>query len=303
MKKLVLLFAAALLVAFSSNVFAQGSGKAPQIGSNHQYWVNGDFGAPSGHATSTYTWWVSTNAGDLTIAAPETDFTVVTASGGAAYNTAGESANGMELIWKPAAAGKTYYLVVEENDGTCTNIKAEIIVPVNAFDVTFAAIDASNANADNPSRCAPDIALTSDGTTITYNYGSDEYLYKINSAGLYSEWTFNFGFTNSVGSATPTIEYSTDGTNFTTEAATSGSKTVTPSSGSATVYFRVSLDNSTAEEGLSGQTMALTLTNISDGTNAPAHVYQADGTTEFTGAVEQTQTVNARPSTSGISSN
>jgi hypothetical protein len=49
--------------------------------------------------------------------------------------------------------------------------------------------------------------------------------------------------------------------------------------------------------------MALTLTNISDGTNAPSKIYKSNGTDEFAGDVKQTQTVKARPATSPISSN
>lgn len=304
MKKLVILFAAAVLTAMNLNVYAQGTGTAPQIGSTHQYWVNGTFGSPTSGATSNYTWWISENTADLT--QPTANTSHFTVTGGATYNTStsgGSGGNGIELVWNPASAGNTYYLVVEEDDGTCTNIKAVAIQPVNAFEVIFAAIDGTGADKDNPERCAPDIALSASGTTITYNYGSDEYLYKIISSGLYSDWTFDFDFTNSVGSASQTIEYSTDGTNYTTEASASGSKTVSPASGSATIYFRVTLDNGTEEEGTSEQSMKLTLTNISDGSNAPSKIYMSDGTTEFTGAIEQTQTVNARPATTGISSN
>ncbi len=305
MKKLVILLAAVLLTAINANVFAQTSGTAPYIGATHQYWVNGDFGDDNG---STYQWWISTTPADLTTpVADPSGFLTVTATG-ADYNTSGEG-NGIEFTWLPASAGNTYYLVVEENDGTCTNIKAVAIQPVNAFDVTFAAINELGNDSDNPSRCAPDIAVSAVATTITYDYGSDNYIYKISSTGLYSDWTFDFEFTNSLGSATSDIGYSTDGSSYSTGELTTGSKTVTPSSGSATVYFRVSLDNGTiaggGEEGLSGQSMVLTLTNLSDGTSAPAHIYTSDGTTEYgpTDDIEQTQTVTARPTTIGIQTN
>ncbi len=302
MKKLVFLFVAVLFTAMSANVFAQGTGTAPSIGSTHQYWVNGTYGSPTtGAELSTYTWWISTSPLDLKT--PTTSTSHFTVTGGATYNTPEVGETGIELVWNPVSAGGTYYIVIKENDGTCENIKAVAIQPVNAFDVVFAAVDESNADADNPSRCAPEIALTASGTTITYNYGSDEYLYKISSDGLYSDWTFDFDFTNTIGSATPTIEYSTDGSTYSTEGSASGSKTVTPASGATTVYFKVTLDNTTAEEGTSGQNMVLTLTNLSDGTNAPAHIYMSDGTTEFTGDIEQTQTVNARPATTSIGSN
>ncbi len=302
MKKLVFLFATVLLTAISANVFAQGTGTAPEIGSTHQYWVNGTYGSPnSGAESSIYTWWISTSSSDLTTPTTSTsDFTV---TGGATYNTAEVGETGIELVWNPASVGNTYYLVIKENDGACENIKAVAIQPVNAFDVIFAAVDELDADSDNPDRCAPEIALTATGTAISYNYGSDEYIYKISSDGLYSDWTFDFAFTNTIGSATPTIKYSMDGSTYADEGSVSGSKTVTPTLGAATVYFKVNLDNTTAEEGLSGQSMILTLTNLSDGSNTPAHIYMSDGTTEFTGGIEQTQTVNARPATTSIGSN
>ncbi len=104
--------------------------------------------------------------------------------------------------------------MVKENDGTCDNIKAVAIQPKNNFEIVFAALDESDAGTDNPERCAPDIAVTADGTTISFNYGSDEYIYKISSKGLYSDWSFNYAFTNSLGTASPAIAYSTDGSDY-----------------------------------------------------------------------------------------
>ena len=40
MKKLVFLLTAVVVTAFSSSVFAQGTGGAPIVGSSHDYWVN-----------------------------------------------------------------------------------------------------------------------------------------------------------------------------------------------------------------------------------------------------------------------
>jgi len=306
MKKLVLLFAAVLFTAISANVFAQdGSGTAPSIGSTHQYYVNGTWGTPSSGAENTYyTWWISTTPADLTTRTTLTSH--FSQSDGAAYDTQTKGdvgGTGIELQWTATAdVSQIYYLVVQETDvdGTaCSNMKAIAIQPANNFDVIFAAVNGAATDADNPERCAPDIAISATGTTIAYNYGSDEYIYKVTSAGLYTDWTFNYAFSNTIGSATPTVEYSTDGSSYTTTS-DSGSKTVTPTTGAATVYFRVSLSNGTAEEGLTAQSMVLDLTNISDGSNAPAHIYMSDGVTEFTGDIEQTQTVTARPATTGI---
>nr|WP_321353680.1 hypothetical protein [uncultured Draconibacterium sp.] len=297
MKKLVLLIVAVVFTAISTNVFAQSTGTLPYIDATHQYWVNGAFGDDNG---STYKWWISTTPADLkTAIADPSGFVTVTGTG-AAYNTAGE-VNGIEFTWLPSAAGNTYYLVVEENDGTCTNIKAVAIQPVNSFDVTFAAVGTSG-DTDNPERCAPDIALTASGTTISYDYGIGEYIYKITAVGISSEWAFNFDFTNSLDGASSDIGYSIDGSTYSTGESTSGSKTV---SGSTTVYLKVTVTNGATTEGTSGQSMALELSNILvGGTTSPANIFMSDGSTLFSGGtVEQTQTVKARPATSGIQTN
>lgn len=306
MKKLVFLLTAVIMTALSSNVLAQGTGVAPQIGSPHDYWVNAsDESTQTSGSGSTYTWWVSDNASDLLDQmSAGTEFSVAS---GTYAGTGGVDNFTIELEWNPVSAGNTYYLVVKENDGSCDNIKAVAIQPVNAFDVIFATIDGLGSDADSTSRCAPDIAISASGTTITYDYGSDEYIYKISSTGLYSDWEFDYAFTNTLGNATPTIEYSTDGSTYSSVSASDTDVSVTPANGAKTVYFKVSLDNGdtdgTYEEILSGQSMVLTLTNISDGTNSPAHTYMSNGSTEFTGAVKQTQTVKARPSTGNIGSN
>lgn len=307
MKKLFILLAAFALTAMSAKVFAQGSGVAPQIGSAHDYWVNADDDTTQTSGIgNNYRWWVSENTADLTDAmAAGTEFTV---SGGTYNGTGGANNFTIKLTWNPVSAGNTYYLVVEETDASgCVNLKATAIQPVNAFDVIFAAVDGGGNDTDNPERCAPDIELTASGTTITYDYGSGDYIYKISSTGLYSNWTFDYEFLNTLGDATSDIGYSTDGSIYSTGEAASGSKTVTPTSGSATIYFRVSVDNGdtsgTEEEGLSAQSMVLTLTNISDGNSAPRKIYKSNGSTVFSGDVEQTQTVKARPATTNIGYN
>lgn len=307
MKKLFILLAAVTLTVMSAKVFAQGTGVAPQIGSAHDYWVNADDETEQTSGIgNTYRWWVSNTTTDLKV--PMTAGTEFTVLSGIYDGTGGEDNFTIQLVWNPVSAGGTYYLVVEETDSEgCKNLKAVAIQPVNAFDIIFAAIDESDGDANNPSRCAPDIALEADVenvTTIIYNYGSDEYIYKITSKGLFADWTFNYAFANTLGNAAPTIEYSTDGATYASTDAT-GFKTVTPVDGEQTVYFKVFVNNGTAEEGLNEQSMVLTLTNISDGTNAPANIFKADGITAFGEEedIEQTQTVKARPATSGIGYN
>lgn len=312
MKKLFILLGVIALSAMSANVFAQGgTGVAPQIGSTHDYWVNANVEgtAQTSGIGNNFKWWVSNNTSDLRDAMAEgTDFTVVS---GIYSGDGGEDNFTIQLVWNPVSAGKTYYLVVEETDEEgCKNLKAATIQPVNTFDLIFAAVDELDADADNPKRCAPDIALTADGTNITYNYGSDEYVYKISSTGLYSNWTFDYAFTNTLGNATPTIEYSTDGFDYSSVSASGSDVSVEPdANGTATVYFKVSINNGTTagtfEEGLDEQSMMLILTGISDGVNAPANIYKSNGTNKFEEDedIKQTQTVKARPATSPIGYN
>jgi hypothetical protein len=308
MKKLLILSVFAFFALVSANVFGQtNTGALPSIGSKHQYWVNGTFGTATSGASSTYTWWVSTSAGNLlTPVAIPSEFTPTSG-----YNVGAVGQNGIEIKWNPSSVGKTYYLVVQEvgEAPLCTNIKAYAIQPQNNFELVFAALDADGTTpGDNLSRCTPDIALTASGTTITYNYGSDNYLYKLTATGLYTDWSFVNAFANSLGNATQVTQYQIGGTSgLWTNIATPITVPANPA-GTEVVYIRVALNNGTTagtfEQGLVARTMKLTLSNVKDaGNNAVTKIYSSDGATDITGTPEQTQTVKARPSTTGISSN
>jgi len=306
MKKLLFLSIFALFALVSANVFGQaGQGAAPSIGSTHSYWVNGtDVGAiTSGKEGSTYTWWVSDGSNNLLTPLAQTDFTATSG-----YNSATVDQNGIELKWNPSSAGNTYYLVVKE-DGVaplCTNVKAYAIQPQNRFELTFAALESDGATpGDDLSRCAPDISLTASGTAITYNYGTADYQFKLTATGLYAGWSFTNAFTNVLHNANSTIEYKIGAGAWTSNAA-SISVPANPA-GTETVYFRVSVDNGTtagtSEEGLTGQSMKLTLSNIQDaGTNAVTKITNNAGDT-MTSTPAQNQTVQARPATTVIQSN
>ena len=307
MKKLLFLSITALFFLVGATVFGQNTGDQPSIGSKHQYWVNGTYGSPTSGALSTYTWWVSTSAANLlTPVASPTEFTPTSG-----YNTAAVGQNGIEITWNPSSVGNTYYLVVQEVGVAplCTNVKAYAIQPQNRFELVFAALNADGITpGDNLSRCAPDIAVTASGTTITYNYGSDNYLYKLTATGLYTDWSFANAFTNSLGNAAQVTEYQVGGTSGAwTSIATPITVPANPA-GTEVVYIRVALNNGTTagtyEEGLVARTMKLTLSDVKDsGNNAVTKIYSSDGTTDITGTPEQTQTVKARPATTGISSN
>jgi len=309
MKKLLFLSIFAFFALINASVFGQNTGDKPSIGSKHQYWVNGTYGSPTTGTNSKYTWWISTDGTNLLnpVASP-TEFTPTSH-----YNVSGGETgiNGIEITWNPSSVGKTYYLVVKEDGASplCTNIKAYAIQPANNFELVFAMLSGTATNTttgDNLDRCAPDISVSASGTTITYNYGSDSYLFKLTAKGLYTTWTFDYNFANTLGSATATYEYSTDGGSTFNTANATGTGVSIPASttGTKDVFIRVNLNNSTTNEGTTAQTMKLTLLNVKDaGANGVSKIYSSNGTTDITSAPEQTQTVKARPATTGISSN
>jgi len=306
MKKLVFLLATVLLTAISANVFAQGTGSAPVVGSSHDYWVNAssETTQTSGDG-NTYTWWVSTNTSDLTVQeVAGTDFTVNSGT----YGESGAVNNfTIDITWNNSAADNTYYLVVEETDTEgCKNLKAIAVQPVaSAFALQFVALDADGLDADDPNRCAPDITVTASGTTISYDYGSETLAFKLVATDIYSAWNFTGSFNNTLGSATPTLEYQIGGTAGTWDSYTPGNAVSVPynSTGSEDVYVRVIVANGTSEEGTSAQTVELTLSNVVGTGNVPVTEITDASNAEFTSAPVQTQTVKARPSTSEIGSN
>jgi hypothetical protein len=307
MKKL-LLSVFALLALVSANVFGQNTGDLPSIGSTHEYWVNGGTtsSTQSTGVGSTYTWWISTTPANLKTVDASSDYTV---AGGASYNTGAVNKNSIKLTWNPSSSAKTYYLVVQE-DGVsplCTNIKAYAIQPKNNFELVFAMLSGTETSTvgDNLDRCAPDMSLSASGTTISYNYGSDNYMFKLTSKGLYTTWSLNYAFTNTLGGSADTYEYSTDGGSTYTSAASTATDLAVPASltGTKDVFIRVKLVNGT-NEGLAVQKMKLALSNIKDaGNNTVTKIYSSNGTTDITATPEQTQTVKARPATTGISFN
>jgi hypothetical protein len=258
------------------------------------------------HKDSKYTWWISTNIADLTQVDAPGAFTPVTASD---YNTSTANLNKISLVWNPISAGQTYFLVVKEEGVAplCTNIKAYPIKPKNNFEVQFVLVDENNTNADVSSFCPPDIALTADATTsaITYNYGTGQYLFKLHSTGLYSNWSFGNVLTNSSATAGTTVEYQI-GSETGWTAITSTVPVSANAAGSEDVRIRVTVNNGTTagthDEGLAQQLIKLVLDNVKDGAGNKAKIKNNAGTVQ-SDTPEQTQTVKARPETSGISSN
>jgi len=309
MKKLLLLSIIALFAFASANVYGQaGTGDQPSIGSTHTYWVNGTGTTTVQDAThlgSKYTWWISTSVGDLTSVASAGEFTTVTALD---YNTPTDNLNKISLVWNPTSSGNTYFLVVKEEGVAplCTNIKAFAIHPKNNFAVQFVLVDENNANADASSFCPPSIALSADGTTsaITYNYGTGVYLFKLHSTGLYSGWSFGNVLTNSSTTAITSVDYQIGSASWNPLTATGTVPANT--TGSEDVSIRVTVNNGTTagtyDEGLAQRLIKLALSDVKDGANNSAKITNNAGTVQ-TATPAQTQTVKARPSTTGISSN
>jgi hypothetical protein len=314
MKKLFILLAAVTLTAMSAKVFAQGTGTAPSIGSIHQYWVNGTFGTPTeAGETSTYTWWISTTPGDLLTRTTLTDdFDVISDNDGVAYDTptlGSEGGTGIELKWNPTASTTNhYYLVVQEVgvDPLCTNIKAIPILPTNNFTLLFEAIASDGSSlTDDPTRCPVDIALSADGADITYNYGTDNFMFKLTASDLYSSWSFVGTFVETLNTDV-TVEYKIGETGTFAEWDDEPNLIVPANeAGSEVVYFRVNVNNGTSEdaafeENLSEKTITLTLSDVEDeGENAVREITNNAGS-DITGTPVQTQTIQARPSTTGI---
>ena len=306
MKKLVFLLTAVVITAFSSGVFAQNTGGAPIVGSSHDYWVNaGNESNQTSGIGNNYTWWVSTDAADLTV--PETAGTDFTVNSGTYSGTGGVDNFTIDITWNNSAAGNTYYLVVEETDaGGCKNLKAMVVQPVTSqFALQFVALAANGDAGNDLDRCAPDIAISASGTTISYDYGSDTLAFKLIATDIFSAWDFTGTFNNSLGASTSTLEYQVGGIAGSWSAFTSGDAVSVPynAAGTEDVYVRVIVDNGTSEEGTAAQTVELTLSNI-EGTGEVAVTAITDASdADITTSPVQTQTVKARPATSGIGSN
>lgn len=315
MKKLVFVFVAVFLTAISANVFAQGTGIAPSIGSTHQYYVNGTFGVPTtAGETSTYTWWISTTPADLLTRTTLTaDFTVTT--NGVGYDTpvlGSAGGSGIEITWNPTASTTNHYYLVVQEVGVaplCTNIKAIPILPANNFKLRFEAIASDGTTLDDdPTRCPAPIALSASGATITYDYGTDNFMFKLTALDLYSSWSFVGTFAKTLVGPGFDVEYKIG------ESGTFGAWTGEPNltvpanaAGTEVVYFRVNVNNGTNagtfEENTAAKAITLTLSGVEDeGTNPVTEITNNNGD-NITATPVQTQNIQARPATSTIGFN
>ena len=303
MKKLVFLLTAVVVTAFSSGVLAQTSGTAPYAGATHTYWVNtvdltdASSDHLSSHDGNTYTWEVLRSGGT---SADATDYSFITTSTGANIYS-------VQIKWLAPAIedGGPYFLVVTEEDGTgCTNVKAVQIDPKNAFAIVIQNVDETlfDLGADKK-WCAPDVTLNLADASIEYDYGTTTLYYRVDAQGLATDWSFDYGFTETgkdansavtafwgvdIASATETLDYTNGGS-------------IEVSGGAQDIIIKVVIENGTSAEGeTADHDIVLSLSDFSDGTNAPISI---NGVSLPSNSADITQTVKARPATSGIQTN
>ena len=168
MKKLVLIFAAVLLTAISSNLYAQSNtGTTPSPGSTFDYSV-------SDNAPNTYAW--SVTYGDLTTDAG-TD-AVLSATTGAAIS----------ITWASSVTvGEWYYVhVVETDANSCSNEKVLAVqITESAFYLTIAA-GQTNACYDGA------VSITLSGNDPQYDHGDVTLTYTVTPADFGSATGYSF---------------------------------------------------------------------------------------------------------------
>jgi len=289
------------LVGLSSSAFAQGTGIAPAIGSNHSYWVNSDdgIGLKTGYPTGNkYLWYIT--KGDL--AAKNTSDFNITTVGYVDNSTEVTDLFKINIDWLAASAGSTYYLhIIERSGDGCTNHKVEIINPFSDFQLAIINVTNSLADAaDDLKVCAPDVALTLNAGAVEYDYGTTTLYYKVDATNIDTD-DYVLGYNIDVNDAftgTVTATYSTDGgsnysalTNYVD--ATDVTQTISNTANASSVIIKVELVNSTTFEGTTAHDVTVKL--VSGAQGVALATLPAD--------VDKKQDVPARPSTSGIGSN
>jgi hypothetical protein len=149
-------------------------------------------------------------------------------------------------------------------------------------------------------QCAPDVAVTgyNSGTDeFTYNYGTNTFFYKITASGIGSNgWSpqFTIGTTDTNASYVATWGTTSAGTgNTVTNLDGSTANDIVVAGGINDVWIKVVVTNA---EGLAANPIVVTLL---DGADTSEDEFGND-VTSVTGSAA-TQTVKARPNTSGIS--
>ncbi len=180
MKKLVLFFAAVLITAISSNLFAQSTGTAPVPGATHNYHITNN--------GNTMAW--SVTKGDLTTST--TDATI-----------ASPAAAATDITWASSVVvGDWYYVHVLETDANgCSNEKVLAVqIAANPFYLTIAAASATQCY-DGAVTASID---ATDHSLIHYDHGNATIVFTVTPSGLstsYSGYEFDLaiafgGYTN-----------------------------------------------------------------------------------------------------------
>lgn len=272
MKKLVLLFAAVVLTAFSSNVFAQSTGTTPAPGATHSYSIT------PGNVASTIAW--SVTKGDLT-----------TPAGTDADISASSSAT-TDITWNVTTTeiGTWYYVHVLEDDGACTNEK---VLPVQITASPFyLEILAANAT-----QCYDNAVVVSlaDASTVNYDHGNATLVFTVTPQGLssnYSGYSFDIGiaFGGYAGLDASNVSVSANAS------ISSGTVTVTDNAAVTITYVVDNTNTFTNGSDVDAQDYSATVTISGGETSNGVSDNGADGTYNDATSV-------ARPNTSGISTN
>ena len=288
MKKLTnLCIAIIALVGLSSSAFADGT--TPLVGATHTYSV-----ADNSAAGNTYVWSVTTDyqGTDVTGAA-------------SAVTVTGDDTFSASITWDAPTIGDTYFVhVVETNSEGCSNHKVMAVTPINGFALDLASVSEGDVNLDGTEgkeleACAPDVSVTNyDGTDFTYDYGENTFYYRITASGISTStgWSPNFTIGVADASASYTATWGTDiAVATTTGLTTDGVANDINVTGSLNIWVKVVVDNA---EGISANDIVVTLLDSPD----TSEDINGNDVTSITGSAA-TQTVKARPNTTGIATN
>lgn len=283
MKKLRnLCIAIIALVGLSSTAYSQ-TGVAPYVGATHSYTVDD-------HAGSTYAWSVTTDfQGD------------VDASGVVTFSAT--TGNSINITWDNPGVGTTYFVhVVETNGEGCSNHKVLAVNPVNGFVLAMTSVNASDAliTGDDLQQCAPDASVTAydSGTgDFSYAYGTNTFFYKVTATGIGTNgWSPQFTLGTTDGDATYVATWGTTSAGTGNTVANLDGTTVNDidvTGGNASIWIKVIVTNA---EGVTANPVVVTLLDGAD----TSEDENGNDVTSVTGSAA-TQTVKARPNTSGIS--
>jgi hypothetical protein len=279
MKKLLYILTLVAFMGISANTFAQGTGVLPHIGSTHTYSV-------TQNGTNTYAWSVTD---DFAGAVPSTIATLSATTG-----------NSINITWDNPTSGTTYFVHVVETStvalGSCTNHKVLAVTPSNEFDMAVVAINSDDSavlTGTALEACAPDVIVS--GWTVpqnfTYNYGQNIFYYKITATGIGSnDWNPEFDITVESGTAVATYG-KTSGAETIALADVDGTlNTGISAAYNEAVYVKVVVSNT---EGITKNDVVLTLSTTSTDVNG-------NGVKNPITTPVSTQTVKARPATTGI---